>query len=116
MLSAIPARTATAPTSCPAPALSPNASQPAAAPTSGSRLRKAPAVSAGTSACPWANSQNGSSVPASESAISANTGADSAGIGGAPSHTSACGSATSAPVANWTAVTAAGSRPASSRG
>ncbi len=112
----MPATTATAPSSCAAAAVSPNASQPVAAPTSGSRLRKAPAVSAGTCAWPWANSQNGSSVPASDSATSATTGPATDGAGGAPSQTAATGSATSAPAANWTAVTAAGSRPASRRG
>jgi hypothetical protein len=88
------------------------------APTSGSRFRNAPATSAGTRLCPCANSVNGASVPASASAATASTGpAPKAppGTAGAPSDTAAKTSAPSAAPRNCTAVTATGSRPASSR-
>ncbi len=116
VLSAIPASTAAAPAICQAAAGSLNASQPTMAPTTGSRLTNAPASSAGTRACPNAKSQNGSSVPTVASAPSASTGAGYAGAAGVPSINTAIGSATTAPAANCTAVTAAASRPASSRG
>jgi hypothetical protein len=116
VLSAMPSITAAAPPSWPTAALSPRTSQPVAAPITGSKLTKAPAVSAGTRACPNANSQNGSSVPPKASAITAATGSDPAGIAGAPSVSAAIGTAKSAPAASCTAVTAAASRPASSAG
>jgi len=116
VLSAIPTRTATAPASWPAAALSPSTSQPPAAPTTGSRFTNAPASSAGTRACANANSQNGSSVPPIASAATAAAGIVAAGPDGAPSATTAIGAANRAPAANCTAVTAAASRPASSAG
>ena len=48
----IPATIAAPPPSGRGPAGSPNAAMPASAPTSGSRLRNAPATSAGTFFCP----------------------------------------------------------------
>ena len=113
---AIPASTAATPRIWPVAAGSPRTSQPAAAPTTGSRFTNAPASSAGTRAWPNANSQNGSGVPASARAASASAGNGAPGPCGIPSARTATGSATSAPPANWTAVSAAASRPASSRG
>ena len=101
---------------CALVAASPSASQPVAAPTTGSRFRKAPASSADTRAWPKAKSQNGSGVPATASATSAMAEVGPAGPCGSPSVSSDAGKATSAPPANWTAVTAAASRPASNRG
>jgi hypothetical protein len=91
---------------------------PASAPTSGSMLRNAPATAAGIRLCPKANSVNGASVPASASAATASTGPDPmgpAGAAGAPSATTVKASAPSAAPRNCTAVTATGSRSASSR-
>ena len=51
LLRAMPARMATPPASCTGPAGSPKTTTPATAPTSGSRLRKAPATSADTRPC-----------------------------------------------------------------
>ena len=85
------------------------------APTSGSRLRKAPATSADTRLWPNANRVNGSSVPASASATTASTTPAPAGAAGTPSLTAAIGSEPSVAPRNCTAVTATGSRPASSR-
>lgn len=105
-----------APPICAAAAASPNASQPMAAPTRGSRLTNAPATSAVTFACPSAKSQNGSSVPSSDRATYADTAPAWAGADGAPPVTTAIGSATSPPAPNCTAVTAAGARFSSSLG
>jgi hypothetical protein len=58
---------------------------------------------------------NGPSVPASASAPAASAGPDRVGTAGAPSATTAKASAPSAAPRNWTAVTATGSRPGSSR-
>ena len=115
----MPARMAPPPSSCPVPAGSPNSATPAAAPISGSRFRNAPAASAGTRLCPKANRVNGISVPPAVRPISASTGpADAAppenGAAGSPL-ISAAGTAASAAPRNCTAVTAAGSRPGSSR-
>jgi len=65
----------------------------ARAPTSGSRLRNAPATSADTRLCPKANSVNGSSVPPTASAATASTGPGPAGTPGAPSVTTVKASA-----------------------
>jgi len=85
------------------------------APTSGSMLRNAPAISADIRLCPYANSVNGASVPASASAATASTGPGRAGTAGAPSATTVKASAPRAAPRNCTAVTATGSRPGSSR-
>jgi hypothetical protein len=61
----------------------------ATAPTSGSRLTNAPATSAGTRDCPYAKSENASSVPAMASPMPASTGASATGAGGTPSATTA---------------------------
>src|SRR5689334_554239 len=53
-LSASPPSTSTAPSACHDPNGLPNASTPAATPTTGSRLTNAPASSADTRACPYA--------------------------------------------------------------
>ena len=58
---------------------------------------------------------NGASVPASASAATASTGPGALGTAGAPSATTVKASAPSAAPRNCTAVTATGSRPASSR-
>jgi len=110
----MPARIAPPPISCPVPAGSPNSITPAAAPISGSRFRNAPATSAGTRLCPKANRVNGISVPPAVSPIRASAGPADAGAAGRPL-TSAAGTAASAAPRNCTAVTAAGSRPGSSR-
>ncbi len=88
---------------------------PAMAPTSGSRLRNAPATSADTRLCPKANRVKGSSVPAAASAPTARTGPGPAGTRGAPSVITVNTSAATAAARNCTAVTATGSRPVSSR-
>jgi hypothetical protein len=85
------------------------------APTSGSRLRNAPATSARTRLCPYANSVNGSSVPQAVSATRASTGPGPAAPPGTPSVSTVNGSAPRAAPRNCTAVTATGSRPASIR-
>ena len=102
--------------SCPVPAGSPNSATPATAPISGSRFRNAPATSAGTRLCPKANRVNGSSVPAAVRPSTASTGPAPApeSAAGRPL-ISAAGTAASAAPRNCTAVTAAGSRPGSSR-
>ncbi len=87
---------------------------PAMAPTSGSRLRNAPATSADTRLCPKANRVKGSSVPPATSAPTARTGPGPAGTG-APSVIAVKISAATAAPRNCTAVTATGSRPGSSR-
>jgi hypothetical protein len=76
-------------------------------------LRNAPAISAGTRLCPYANSVNGNSVPHAVSAATASTGPGRDGTAGTPSVIAANGSAPRAAPRNWTAVTATGSRPAS---
>jgi hypothetical protein len=85
------------------------------APTSGSRLRNAPATSADTRLCPKANSVKGTSVPNAASAPTATTGPGPAGTAGAPSVTKVKARAATAAARNCTAVTATGSRPGSSR-
>jgi hypothetical protein len=114
--SAIPTSTTAAPSSCSAPAGSPSSVQPSAAPTTGSRLTNEPASSGRTCACPRANSQNGSGVPAPARAMNAASAGICAGAAGAPSVSAAIGAASAAAAANCTAVTAAGSRPARIRG
>jgi hypothetical protein len=104
------------PASCATPNASWKATTPVSVPTSGSRFTNALASSAGTRDCAQANSQKASAVPVTASASSATTGPASAGAGGAPSKTTANGSEATPPAASWTAVTAAGSRPASSPG
>jgi hypothetical protein len=111
----MPATMARPPATCAKPAGSPNATAPAMAPTSGSRLRNAPATSAGTRLCPNANRVNGSSVPPAASAATASTGPAPPGAAGAPSVRAAAGSAPSVAPRNCTAVTATGSRPVSRR-
>jgi hypothetical protein len=86
------------------------------APTTGSRLRKAPAISGATRACPYANSVNGARVPPTTSPAVARTVPAWVGAAGTPSTIQATGSAATAAAANWTAVTATGSRPTSIRG
>jgi EmrB/QacA subfamily drug resistance transporter len=115
LLNPIPTMTARPPASCLGPTGSPKNMTPATAPTSGSMLRNAPAISAETRLCPKANRVNGTRVPASASAATASTGPGRAGIEGAPSATTLKASAPSAAPRNCTAVTAAGSRPGSSR-
>jgi hypothetical protein len=85
------------------------------APTSGSRLRNAPATSADTRLCPKANRVKGTSVPNAVSAPTATTGPGPAGMAGAPSVTRVKARAATAAARNCTAVTATGSRPGSSR-
>ena len=101
------------PASCAGPNASLNTTTPVSVPTSGSRFTNALASSAGTCDCAHANSQKASAVPVSASASTATTGPAAAGAGGAPSNTIANGSEATPPAASWTAVTAAGSRPAS---
>ena len=96
------------------PAGSPNSATPAAAPISGSRFRNAPATSAGTRLCPKANRVNGSSVPAAVRPSTASSGPADTGADGSPL-ASAAGTDASAAPRNCTVVTAAGSRPGSSR-
>ena len=74
LLSPMPAMMAAPPAACGTPAGSPNATAPAMAPTSGSKLRNAPATSAETLLCPNANRVNGSSVPPAASATTTSTG------------------------------------------
>jgi hypothetical protein len=66
-------------------------------------LRKAPASSEDTCCWALANSQKGSTVPIVASATNARIGPHSAAPGARPSKSTADGSATSAPAANWTA-------------
>ncbi|HZE04201.1 MAG TPA: hypothetical protein VE127_03190 [Solirubrobacteraceae bacterium] len=96
----IPASTANAPPSWRGAAALPNASQPTAAPTTGSRLTKAPASAAGTRVCANANNQNGSSVPASTSAATATIVPAAAGDRGVPPVRRAKGRARRAAAAN----------------
>lgn len=103
------------PASCGKPAGSPNATTPVTAPTSGSRLRNAPATSAEIRVCPNENRVNGATVPAVASTATASTGTADGGAAGTPSVRPAVASAPSAAPRNSTAVTATGSRPASSR-
>ena len=84
-LSPMPSRIASAPASWAGPNGSPKASAPAAAPTSGSRFRNAPALAGDVRDCPKANSANGASVPSVASAASASTGPAPAGAAGRPS-------------------------------
>ncbi len=85
------------------------------APSSGSRLRNAPATAAGTWLCANANSVVGSTVPASTSPAVASIAAwlPAATCAGPPA--SAAGSTATAAAMSCTAVTATGSRPRSSR-
>jgi hypothetical protein len=115
LLSPMPATMATPPTACGTPTGFPNATAPATAPTSGSRLRNAPATSAETLLCPNANKVNGSSVPPAASATTTSTGPAPPGMVGGRSVRAATGSAPSAAPRNCTAVTATGSRPCSRR-
>lgn len=112
----MPASTATPPTAWGRPTGSPKTRTPATAPTTGSRFRKAPAISGATLACPYANSVNGARVPPTTSPVAASTALAWTGAAGTPSRIHATGSAATAAAANWTAVTATGSRPESSRG
>jgi hypothetical protein len=88
---------------------------PAAAPTSGSILRKAPATWAGTRLCPKANSVNGASVPPTAKPAAARTAPGLAGMAGMPPVATANGSTPMVAPRNCTAVTATGSRPRSRR-
>ncbi len=97
------------------PAGLPKTTTPATAPTSGSMLRNAPAVSAGSRLCPNANRVNGSRVPHAMSAATATRLAVCAGAGGMPSVSALNGAVARAAPRNCTAVTAIGSRPRSSR-
>src|ERR1035441_1713725 len=115
LLRPMPATMAAPPVTCSGPTGLPKMTTPASAPTSGSRLRNAPAISADTRLCPNANSVNGSSVPAAASAATASTGPGPAGGPGVPSVTKVKASAPRAAPRNCTAVTATGSRPGSSR-
>ena len=74
----MPATMAAPPANSAIPTGSPNTPAPAMAPTSGSRLRNAPATSADTRLCPNANRVNGTSVPPAASATSASTGTGAA--------------------------------------
>ena len=111
----MPATMAAPPATCARPTGSPNAAAPTMAPTSGSRLRNAPATSADTRLCPNANRVNGSTVPPTVSARTASTGPGLPGAAGAPSTNTVTSSAPTAAPRNCTAVTATGSRPVSSR-
>jgi hypothetical protein len=115
LLSPMPATMAAPPTACGTPTGFPNTTAPAMAPTSGSRLRNAPATSAETLLCPNANKVNGSSVPPAASATTTSTGPAPCGMAGGRSVRAATGSAASAAPRNCTAVTATGSRPVSRR-
>jgi hypothetical protein len=112
----MPDRIAAPPAACAGPNASPNATVPASEPTSGSRFTNAPASAAGTRACAHVNSQNAASVPRIPRPATAATGPGAVGAAGTPSHASATSSDISAALPSWTAVTAAASRPASSRG
>jgi hypothetical protein len=111
----MPATMAAPPATCTGPSGLPKMATPAMAPTSGSRLRNAPATSADTRLCPKANSVNGTNVPNTASAATARTGPGPAGTAGAPSVTRVKARAATAADRNCTAVTATGSRPGSSR-
>jgi len=111
----MPTRMAAPPVSWAGPTGSPKTTAPAAAPTKGSRLRNAPAISADTRLCPYANKVKGSSVPAAASATTARTGPGPAGAAGTPSVITVKTSAPAAAPRNCTAVTAMGSRPGSRR-
>jgi hypothetical protein len=111
----MPARIAAPPVTCAGPTGLPKATAPAAAPTRGSRLRNAPAISAGTWLCPKANKVKGSSVPPAVSATTARTDPGPAGTAGPPSVITLKASAPVAAPRNCTAVTATGSRAGSRR-
>jgi hypothetical protein len=112
---------AAAPTAWWTPTASPNTTAPAAAPTSGSRFTKAPAVSAATRAWPQANRVLAASVPSrARPAVAARAapgppGQAPATGGGWPSVTTATGRAARAAARNCTADTATGSRPSRRR-
>ena len=112
----MPTRIAAPPAICAGPSASWNATAPVSAPISGSRLTKAPATAAGTRACAHAKSENASAVPVSDSASTADDGAGAGRRGRGALEKTATGSAARPPAASWTAVTAAGSRPASRLG
>jgi hypothetical protein len=111
----MPATMAAPPPTWTGPSGLPKMATPAMAPTSGSRLRNAPATSADTRLCPKANSVKGTRVPNAASAPTARTGPGPAGMAGAPSVTREKARAATAAPRNCTAVTATGSRPGSSR-
>ena len=111
----MPARIAAPPVTCAGPTGLPKATAPAAAPTRGSRLTNAPAISADTWLCPKANKVKGSSVPPAVSATTARTGPGPAGTAGPPSVITLKASAPIVAPRNCTAVTATGSRPGSRR-
>ncbi len=111
----MPARIAAPPATCAGPTGLPKTTAPATAPTKGSRLRNAPAISADTRLCPKANRVKGSSVPPAVSAATARTGPGPAGAAGAPSVITLKASAARAAPRNCTAVTATGLRPGSRR-
>ncbi|HUZ22981.1 MAG TPA: zinc-binding dehydrogenase [Streptosporangiaceae bacterium] len=115
LLTAMPATIAAAPAICGRPNGSPKTTTPTAAPTSGSRLRKGAAVAAGTRDWPKAKSANGSSVPPSARATVIGRPRAAPATGGSPSVRAATGSTATVAARNCSAVTASGSRPASSR-
>lgn len=119
----MPASTTPLPPAWSSPYGSPNTAAPAKPPTSGSRLRKPAAVSAGTRACPAANRVYGASVPSSTRASTAVTSTTAPGPAragtsraGEPSCHQASGTPAAAAAVNWAPVTAAGSRPSSRSG
>jgi hypothetical protein len=111
----MPATMAAAPASWGRPKGSPKATTPAAAPTSGSRLRNGAAVAAETRDWAKANRANGSSVPPSASATVTGRPRDAPATGGIPSVSTATGRAATVAARNCRAVTASGSRPSSTR-
>jgi hypothetical protein len=111
----MPAMMATPPAAWTGPTGLPKRTMPAVAPTSGSMLTKAPAISAATRLWPKAKSVKGSSVPPSARATVARTGPAPCGAAGIPSATAEKGSTATAAPRNCTAVTAIGSRPRSRR-
>lgn len=76
----MPATIAMPPATWALPTGSPKAAAPRTAPTTGSRLRKAPAVSGETRAWAQVKSAYGSSVPPTASATTGSSGADPAGV------------------------------------
>ncbi|HEX3924356.1 MAG TPA: hypothetical protein VHY31_18875 [Streptosporangiaceae bacterium] len=114
-LSAMPARMAAPPSTWTRVTGSANTTAPAIAPTSGSRLRNAPATLAGTRVWPKANSVNGSTVPHSASPAKASSGAGLTGRAGSRSVARATGAVANAAARNWAPVTATGSRSRRSR-
>jgi hypothetical protein len=107
---AMPTRMAAPQAISPRLAGSPKTTAPAAAPTTGSRLTKAPAISADTLLWPYANKVNGASVPTTASPSAARAEPALRGAAGMPSEVRATGRTASAAPRNCAAVTAIGSR------